>query len=80
MKHLFNIMGVACIILLFVWWVFGFETYIKKTQESIQPKTKHYESEESDEHRKMKILKHQTWYGDTMLVTIDTTYFFIVNE
>jgi hypothetical protein len=76
MKHLFNIMGIASISLLFVWWVCGFESYIEKTQESLQVKTKHYESEEADEHRKMKVFKHQTWYGDTMLVTVDTTYFY----
>ena len=40
------------------------------------PKTKHYEYENVDTHHKMKVFKHQTWYGDTMLVTVDTTYFY----
>jgi hypothetical protein len=57
--------------------IFYFNTS-KDTEENKNSiiKTKHYELEDNDEHRKMKIFKHQTWYGDTMLVTIDTTYYY----
>lgn len=41
-----------------------------------QPKVEHYEYEDFDSHHKMKVSKHETWYGDTMLVTVDTTYFY----
>jgi len=40
------------------------------------PRTEHYEYEDLDPHHKMKVSKHQTWYGDTMVVTVDTTYFY----
>lgn len=48
---------------------------VKKTTKK-SPRTKHYEYENDDQYRKMKVFKHQTWYGDTMLVTVDTTYFY----
>ena len=48
----------------------------EKATEEAKPKTKHYESEHNGEHHKMKVFKHKTWYGDTMLVTVDTTYFY----
>jgi hypothetical protein len=77
MKHLVNIIAIVFIVCGFFWWVVDLTIDNKVEQESPQLKTKHYESEETDEHRKMKIFKHQTWYGDTMLITIDTTYFYI---
>lgn len=42
---------------------------------TLKAETRHYESERTDEHHKIRVFKHETWYGDTMLVTIDTTYF-----
>jgi hypothetical protein len=48
----------------------------EKTTEETRPKTKYYESEHNGEHHKMKVFKHETWYGDTMLVTVDTTYYY----
>lgn len=48
----------------------------EKATEEAKPKTKHYESEHNGEHHKMKVFKHKTWYGDTMLVTVDTTYYY----
>lgn len=49
---------------------------VEKTIEKSKPRTEHYEYEDLDPHHKMKVMKHQTWYGDTMLVTVDTTYYF----
>lgn len=48
----------------------------EKDLEKSKPKTKHYEYENDDQHHKMKVFKHQTWYGDTMVVTVDTTYYY----
>jgi hypothetical protein len=48
----------------------------EKTIEKSKPRTEHYEYEDLDSHHKMKVFKHKTWYGDTMLVTVDTTYYF----
>ena len=50
----------------------------KKVEKTIDktPKTEHYEYEDFDPHHKMKVSKHETWYGDTMLVRVDTTYFY----
>ena len=47
-----------------------------EVQEAPEPRTEHYEYENLDPHHKMKVSKHETWYGDTMLVTVDTTYFY----
>lgn len=41
-----------------------------------QGKTKHVQSEREDDNLKIKVMKHETWYGDTMLVTVDTTYYY----
>ena len=47
-----------------------------EVKEAPKPRTEHYEYEDFDPHHKMKVSKHETWYGDTMLVTVDTTYFY----
>ena len=47
-----------------------------EVKETPKPRTEHYEYEDFDPHHKMKVSKHETWYGDTMLVTVDTTYFY----
>jgi hypothetical protein len=41
-----------------------------------QPETKHYTYENNDDQCTFKKFEHKTWYGDTMLVTVDTTYFY----
>ena len=47
-----------------------------EVKETPKPRTEHYEYEDLDPHHKMKVSKHETWYGDTMLVTVDTTVFY----
>ncbi len=41
-----------------------------------QPETKHYRYENNNDQYNFKTFQHKTWYGDTMLVTVDTTYFY----
>ena len=36
---------------------------------------KNYSYENSNDDYDSKTKSHKTWYGDTMLVTVDTTYF-----
>jgi hypothetical protein len=52
----------------------------KNVEQAIEksPRTEHYEYEDLDPHHKMKVSKHETWYGDTMLVTVHTTYFYFI--
>ena len=45
-----------------------------KNKPTIRKTTSGYESTGDDYDFKVK--KHKTWYGDTMLVTVDTTYYF----
>jgi len=62
---------------LFFWWaVINYYKVESDTKAVELPKTRHSQFESNDEHHKMKVFKHKTWYGDTMLVTVDTTYFF----
>ena len=50
----------------------------KEAQKELKqsPKIEHYKYENSEPSHKIKVVKHKAWYGDTMLVTIDTTYFY----
>jgi hypothetical protein len=44
-----------------------------KNQQTETKRVKHSEYESNTNNCKMKVSEHQTWYGDTMVVTIDTT-------
>jgi len=62
---------------IFVIYYLAIDNQIKKSNTNTDKvKTKHYEYENLEPHHKMKVLKHKTWYGDTMLVTVDTTYYY----
>jgi hypothetical protein len=54
--------------------IYSYSSNKSQVEETSQPKTEHYEYE--NVHHKMKVFTHKTWYGDTMLVTVDTTYYY----
>lgn len=41
-----------------------------------EQETKDYTYENNNDQYNFKTFEHKTWYGDTMLVTVDTTYFY----
>ena len=67
------------IVLSFCVFIGGFATRLlldkTDTLKTTEIRKKNYSYENSNDDYYSKTKSHKTWYGDTMLVTVDTTYF-----